>query len=110
MVPAFVTMLQEDRRRRGFTVGQAVYRIGVSSREYLALEAGSAWPSFGTWDMICKFYWWAAELRRVIDICPLLSAHSHLGRGATATGQPTTGLHYGGHEVTARYGFPTLRA
>ena len=30
MVPAFVTMLKEDRRRRGFTVGQVAYRIGVS--------------------------------------------------------------------------------
>lgn len=58
MVPSFVTMLQEDRRWRGSTVGQVAYRIGVSSREYLALEAGTAWPSFDTWDAICKLYGW----------------------------------------------------
>ena len=48
MVPAFVGMLKEDRRRRGFTVGQVAYRIGVSPRRYFALEAGAAWPSFDT--------------------------------------------------------------
>jgi predicted transcriptional regulator len=34
-------MLDEDRRRAGWSVGQAAWRLGVSIREYRELEAGN---------------------------------------------------------------------
>jgi len=55
---AFPKMLRTDRERNGFTVGQVAWRIGVTPEEYRDLEAGTRWPSFETWDAICKLYWW----------------------------------------------------
>jgi transcriptional regulator with XRE-family HTH domain len=43
-------------------------RLGVSIREYRELEAGIRWPSFETFDRICKLYGWqqtfASGIRR----------------------------------------------
>jgi predicted transcriptional regulator len=50
------TMLEHDRKRAGWSVGQAVWRLGVSVREYRELENGAASPSFETWDRICKTF------------------------------------------------------
>jgi hypothetical protein len=50
------TMLAQDRKRAGWSVGQAAWRIRVSVREYRELEAGARSPSFETWDRICKLY------------------------------------------------------
>jgi DNA-binding XRE family transcriptional regulator len=55
----FPDMLAEDRRRRGFTVGQVAWRLGVSPREYRELEAGTSFPTLDTWDRICKLYGWS---------------------------------------------------
>jgi hypothetical protein len=33
-------------------------RLGVTVREYRELEAGERWPTFETWDRICKLYGW----------------------------------------------------
>ena len=55
MLPA---MLQQDRKRAGWSVGQAAGRLGVSVREYRELEAGGRSPAFDTWDRICKLYGW----------------------------------------------------
>jgi transcriptional regulator with XRE-family HTH domain len=55
---AFPKMLEQDRRRRGFTVGQVAWRLGVKPQEYRQLEAGSRYPDFETWDRICKLYGW----------------------------------------------------
>jgi predicted transcriptional regulator len=51
-------MLEDDRKRAGWSVGQAAWRLGVSVREYRELEAGTRWPSFETWDRICKTFGW----------------------------------------------------
>jgi predicted transcriptional regulator len=51
-------MLEDDRRQAGLSVGQAAWRLGVSVREYRALEAGARSPSFETWNRICKLYAW----------------------------------------------------
>jgi hypothetical protein len=48
------TMLENDRKQTGWSVGQAAWRLGVSIREYRELEAGERVPSWGTWDRICK--------------------------------------------------------
>jgi transcriptional regulator with XRE-family HTH domain len=53
MLPA---MLEQERTRVGWSVGQAAGRLGVSVREYRELEAGDPSPSFETWDRICKLY------------------------------------------------------
>lgn len=55
---AFPKMLERDRQRSGFTVGQVAWRFGVSVREYRELETGKRVPSFETWDRICKLYGW----------------------------------------------------
>jgi hypothetical protein len=51
-------MLERDRVRRGFSVGQVAYRLGVSIRRYRELVEGDAWPDWETWDRICKLYGW----------------------------------------------------
>jgi transcriptional regulator with XRE-family HTH domain len=51
-------MLEHDRKRAGWSVGEAAWRLGVSVREYRKLEAGDRSPDFGTWDRICKLYGW----------------------------------------------------
>jgi len=55
MLPA---LLEKDRKRVGWSVGQAAWRLGVSMREYRALEAGARWPNWETFDRICKLYGW----------------------------------------------------
>ncbi len=60
----FPDMLAEDRRRRGFTVGQVAWRLGVSPQGYRELEAGTGLPSFQTWDAICKLYGWSQSFVR----------------------------------------------
>ena len=55
MLPA---MLEQDRKRAGWSVGQAAWRLRVSVREYRELEAGARGPDFETWDRICKTFGW----------------------------------------------------
>ena len=55
---AFPSMLDRDRRRHGFTVGQVAWRLGIAADEYRALEAGEPIHDFETWDRICKLYGW----------------------------------------------------
>jgi predicted transcriptional regulator len=62
-VAALPTMLEEDRRRAGWSVGQAAWRLDVSVREYRELEAGDRTPTFETWDRICKLFGWARSFR-----------------------------------------------
>jgi DNA-binding XRE family transcriptional regulator len=55
---AFRAMLKQDREQRGFTVGQVAWRLGISWREYVELESGSALPNFEVWDRMCKLFGW----------------------------------------------------
>jgi hypothetical protein len=55
---AYPKMLAQDRQRRGFTVGQVAWRLGVKPQGYRELEAGTRSPDFETWDRICKLYGW----------------------------------------------------
>jgi predicted transcriptional regulator len=52
------TMLAEDRKRAGWSLGQAAGRLGVSARENRELEAGDRSPNFETWDRICRLFGW----------------------------------------------------
>ena len=45
MLPA---MLEHDRKQAGWSVGRAVWALGVSIREYRELEAGTRSPTFDT--------------------------------------------------------------
>jgi transcriptional regulator with XRE-family HTH domain len=57
-------MLENDRTRAGWSVEQAARRLGVSGREYWELEAGERWPSFETYDRICKLFGWPKTFAR----------------------------------------------
>jgi Helix-turn-helix domain len=57
-------MLERDRKRDGLRVCRAAWLLRVSVREYRELEAGSRWPTFETWDRICKLYGWQQTFER----------------------------------------------
>ena len=59
MVPLFAGMLERDRKREGLRVCQVAWLLGVSVREYRELEAGTSFPTFDTWDRMCKLYGWS---------------------------------------------------
>ena len=50
----FCKMLEDDRRRAGWSMGQVAWRLGVSVREYRELEAGSRFSTSETWHLICE--------------------------------------------------------
>ena len=54
----FGQLLRRDLERSGMSVGQAVWRLGVSVREYRELEAWQRWPNWETFDRICKLFGW----------------------------------------------------
>ena len=56
------SMIEADRTRAGWSVGEAAWRLGVTVREYRELEAGARSPSFETRDRICKLYGLAADV------------------------------------------------
>jgi hypothetical protein len=51
-------MIEEDRRRAGWSIRQVAWRPGISVREYRKLEAGERSPSFETWERICTLSGW----------------------------------------------------
>jgi hypothetical protein len=55
---AFPVMLERDRKRAGLRTCRAAWLVGASVREYRELEAGTRFPTFKTWDRICKLYGW----------------------------------------------------
>jgi predicted transcriptional regulator len=57
-VAALLGMLEHDRKQAGWSVGRAAWELGVSIREYRELEAGTRWPSWETFDRICRLYGW----------------------------------------------------
>ena len=63
------TMLEEDRKRAGWSMGQAAWRLGVSVREYRELEAGVRSPSFETWDRSFQSVRLAANVCRDVTGC-----------------------------------------
>jgi hypothetical protein len=44
----------EDRKRHGFTIGQAAWRLGVKPLEYQELEDRELHLQLEAWDGICK--------------------------------------------------------
>lgn len=58
MASAFRQMMRDDRARLGLSVARASWLLGVSVRDYRALEDGESYPDFATWDRICALYGW----------------------------------------------------
>ena len=52
------TMLEQDRKRAGWSVGQAAWRLGLTIREYQELVAGERSLNWETFHRICKPYGW----------------------------------------------------
>jgi predicted transcriptional regulator len=51
-------MLEEDRMRSGWSVGQVAWRLGITVREYRELEAGERWPNWETFHRILDLFGW----------------------------------------------------
>ena len=51
-------LLERDRIRFGFTVGQVADRLGISPAKYRRLIAGAPITSYDTWQRICDLYGW----------------------------------------------------
>ena len=51
-------MLEKDRMRSGWSVGQLAWRLGITVREYQEVEAGERWPNRETFNRICELYGW----------------------------------------------------
>ena len=49
-------MLERDRIRFGFTVGQAAYRLGLTPAQYRELLEDPRWMAFETWQRACDLY------------------------------------------------------
>jgi hypothetical protein len=54
----FGDMLERDRTRSGLSIEQADWCFGVSPHVYRGIEAGTRWPSFETYERICKLFGW----------------------------------------------------
>jgi hypothetical protein len=53
-VAALPTMLAEDRRRSGWSIEQAAWRLGITVREYR--EPAERWPDRETYDRIAAAF------------------------------------------------------
>ena len=56
------TMLEEDRRRAGWSTGQMAWRLGITVREYREIETGERWPD-GDVGSDLQAAWLAAVVR-----------------------------------------------
>jgi transcriptional regulator with XRE-family HTH domain len=52
---ALPKMLEDSRRRAGWSMAQVAWRLGVSVREYRELEGRRSIPNWETLDRICEF-------------------------------------------------------
>jgi transcriptional regulator with XRE-family HTH domain len=60
----FSDMLRRDRQRLSLRVAQVAWRLGITPAEYRRLEEEAAWPSFETYDRICKLVGWPQTFAR----------------------------------------------
>jgi len=56
-------LLEQDRKRAGWSVGQAAWRLGVSIWEYREIEAGARWPNGRRYDRIAERFGWPRSFR-----------------------------------------------
>ena len=55
---AYPKMLREGRERRGFTIGQVAWRLGITRQQYVELEAGRLDVTPDLWQRMCDVYGW----------------------------------------------------
>jgi hypothetical protein len=55
MVPE---MLRRDRDRWGISPGECAWRLGITRREYVAIEAGEKPPTSDEYEAIVAFFGW----------------------------------------------------
>jgi len=58
-------MLERDRRREGLRVCRAAWLIGVTTREYRAMESGDRMPDVQTWERMVEVFKWPRYLTGV---------------------------------------------
>jgi hypothetical protein len=58
-----MSMLHRDRKRSGLRIAQAASNLGITPAANRRLEEEEAWPSFETYDRICKLFRLAADVR-----------------------------------------------
>jgi len=54
----FSDMLQRDRKHSGLRIAQVAWHLGITPAAYRRLEEEEAWPTFDTYDRICKLFGW----------------------------------------------------
>ena len=57
-------MLRRDRERWGMSFGEAWWRLGITRREYVAIEDGERPPTSTQYESICEFFGWPDARRR----------------------------------------------
>jgi len=57
-------LLERDRERFGFTVGQAAYRLGLRPTQYRALLEDTSTMTYDTWDRVAELYGWPRSFAR----------------------------------------------
>ena len=57
-------LLERDRIRFGFTVGQAAYRLGLTPAQYRALLEDPSLMTLDTWDRVAELYGWPRSFAR----------------------------------------------
>ena len=58
MPAMYLTWLERDRERFGFTPVQVAGHLGMSRQTYLELEAGTRRPSSIVWERMVALYGW----------------------------------------------------
>lgn len=58
MQSMYISWLVRDRKRYGLTAAQVAGRLGVTRPEYLAIEAGTRWPSSTVWERMVALFGW----------------------------------------------------
>jgi hypothetical protein len=73
----FRKMLEEDRTRAGWSVGQAAWRPGMSIREYRGLEAGERTAELGDDPPDLRAVRLAADVPPALDDCVRSGCATH---------------------------------
>lgn len=60
---AYPAMMRRDRERLGLRECRAAWLLGLTVREYRALEDGGAAMTFDLWERMCTVFQWPQSLR-----------------------------------------------
>jgi transcriptional regulator with XRE-family HTH domain len=60
-------LLRRDRDKRGLSLEEAARLLQITAVRLRKLEADEAWPDWETYDLICKLFGWAADVREATE-------------------------------------------